>query len=137
MKINGYNIEFKSFDDIFKATYTDFDFKNTTIIFLGANGIESEDIDKYAEILLKAGCRSFAFYGEDEPQWHCAFDDMDIKLNGDSDEVALTWCLDNLENIKDEILICKPHIVIYAYDQMLIQRLVDALVPKNEQQKRV
>lgn len=70
---------------------------------------EESFINEIACQLLNAGCRSFDFFGRQEPVWHMGFDQADIDLNPDStcETVALTcgWSeLDDLAYVLDEEL---------------------------------
>lgn len=66
MKLNCPNIAFRCFDDITSKVSMPHNLNNTTVICLGCDNVEDKIIDKYAEILLKAGCRSFVFYAMTE-----------------------------------------------------------------------
>ncbi len=66
-------------------------------------------INEIARQLLSAGCRSFGFFGRQEPVWHIGFDWADMDMNPDStyETVALTygWSeLDDLAYVLDEEL---------------------------------
>lgn len=128
MKLNCPNIAFRCFDDITSKVSMPRNLNNTTVICLGCENVEDELIDKYAEILLNAGCRSFVFYGNDEPNWHYRFDLMDIRLRGDVEDVALTSTLEDLNDLPDEFLISEADVKIYACDYEMVRRSYQIII---------
>lgn len=113
MVINGPNIAFRRFEDITSKVSRPHNLKNTTAIFVNCTNVKKKLVGKYAEIMLKAGCRSFVFEGSEAEQWHYEFDLKDISLTHDSEDVALTSTLDHLEELPDELLISEGNVLIY------------------------
>lgn len=116
MELNCPNIAFRRFEDIDCRVSRPHNLKNTTVILINCAGVTEELIDTYAKIMLEAGGRSFVFHGPDAENWHYRFDLMDISLYEDSEDVALTSTLDNLEELPDEFLISEENVLIYASD---------------------
>lgn len=128
MVLNCPNIAFRRFEDINDKVSKPRNLNGVTVIFIDCANVADELIDEYAEIMLKAGCRSFVFYGSDETNWHYRFDLMDISLIGDSEDVALTSTLDDLSELPDEFLISEDKVVICASNYDMVRKCYEIII---------
>lgn len=128
MDLNCPNISFRKMDDITSQVSMPQNLQNTTVILINVTAIKNEIIDQYADILIKAGCKSFVFYGKDENNWHYRFDLKGLSFLGEADEVILTSTLDSLEELPDEFLISEKNVLIYASDYEMIRKCYKIVV---------
>ena len=114
------NIRFGTFEqDIYGKQVSLGDF---TVIVIVPSTVEEKVIYGYAEKLLTDGCRDFAFCGDTNGIWHRTFDDADIHLNGNSDEVATTWDISDISEIPDELCVCKENVLIICENADTIRK---------------
>jgi hypothetical protein len=130
-QFSNYYVTVNLYDQI--PTVIDYD----SHCFFVVNQIDNQDfINDLAEYLIKAKIRDFIFYGKYEPLWHRKFDDMDIALNGDADEVILTSGWHTLEKFADILKEEVPYYHCYLfYDDEKVLEQINQILHKEDEGK--
>ena len=108
------NIRFGTFDLDIQGRDGELKLNGFTTILVITECISEEIICNYAKILLNAGCRDFAFCGEESDKWHRLFDEADIDRTDDEDDCATTWEISGLREIPEELCVCKEDVFIFC-----------------------
>ena len=123
------NIRFGTFDlDIIGINYELNDF---TVIVVSTENVSEKVISQYAREMITKGCRSFAFCGYSSDHWHRIFDEVDIEINNESDEVSLTWEIDSINVLPDELGICKENALILCTNYETVRIVHSAIVEQG------
>ncbi len=70
------------------------------------------------QIVPQTGIDEVCFYGEKESLWHQIFDETDIQINGDSEDILLTFScitIDDLINELIEVLTIRTFVPLDCY----------------------
>ena len=89
--------------------------ENYSVLFFLSEKADHKTIHDYGIKLLRDGCKDFGFCGEMQNDWHWLFDEADIELNGDTEDVAMTWDF-VLEDLNDALCITKENVLILCND---------------------
>ena len=96
-------VKLKYLDDIPRIRTS---LKNYSVVIETDKVILDEDIQKYADKLLKLKCKDFNFTGNDKDRWHATFDHEDDRV---SDGKALTANIDDISFLS----ICKHKVMVF------------------------
>ncbi len=116
------NIRFGTFDLDIIGRDEELKLDGFTVMLVISMPVSDELVKKYAKILLAAGCRDFAFCGVESDKWHRLFDEADIERTEDSDDYATTWEIDGIDEIPDELCICKDDTFIFCTDYETVRK---------------
>ena len=89
--------------------------------------VPDDRIREYARILIKSGCRDYAFCGVEADKWHRLFDLTDIEITEDDEDFSTTWNIEGIEQLPDRLCICNDDVFIFCTDHGTVcecQRLI-------------
>ena len=98
-----------------------------TAIFVITESVPDERIREYAKILIKGGCRDYAFCGVEAEKWHRLFDLADIEITEEDEDFSTTWNIEGIEQLPDRLGICNDDVFIFCADPATVcecQRLI-------------
>ena len=98
------------------------DLTGCTSVFVMSKPESDQTIREFAEVLIHNGCRDFGFCGVESDRWHRIFDDVDIKRTDDEDDYAMTWEIESIESIPDDLYACKERVYVFCTDHDTVLR---------------
>lgn len=116
------NIRFGTFDLDIIDRDGELKLDGFTAVLVISDSVPDDIVKKFAKILLTAGCRDFAFCGVESDKWHRLFDEVDIERTEDDEDYATTWEIDGIDEIPDELCICKDDTFIFCTDNKTVRK---------------
>lgn len=123
------NIRFGTFERDIKGNHMKLD--GFTVILVMSEPVSDEIVLEYARILIRSGCRDYGFCGVEGDKWHNLFDLTDIDITEDEEDYSTTWGIDSIEELPDQLCICKEEIFILCTDDETVKRCHRAITTQG------